>query len=64
VSVSGMLLISNGTLKELSPRTGFAGISLASRVILPSAVGIRIVCHGLPKGLAALVAPLVSTPTL
>jgi hypothetical protein len=64
VSAFGMLLISNGTLKELSPRTGFAGISLALRAILPSAVGIRIVYYGLLKGLAALVAPLVSTPTL
>jgi hypothetical protein len=64
VSVSSMLLISNGTLKELFPRTGFAGISLASRAILPSAVGIRIICYRLPKGLAALMAPFVSTPTL
>jgi hypothetical protein len=64
VSASDILLISNGTLKELSPRTGFTGISLASRAILPSTVGIEIICYRLPKGLAALVASFVSTPTL
>jgi hypothetical protein len=64
VSVSNILLISNGTLKELSPRTGFAGISPTSRAILPSIVNIRIIYYGLLKGLAALVALLVSTFTL
>jgi hypothetical protein len=64
VSASSILPISNGTLEELSPRTGFTGISPASRVILPSTVGIEIICYRLPKGLAALVAPLMSTPTL
>jgi hypothetical protein len=64
VSASDILLISNRTLKELSPRTGFAGISLALRAILPSIVGIRIVYYRLLKGLAALVAPLMSTSTL
>jgi hypothetical protein len=59
-----MLLISNRTLEELSPRTGFIDISLASRVILPSIVGIRIIYYGLLKGLVTLVAPLVSTLTL
>jgi hypothetical protein len=64
VSVSSILLIYNRTLKELSPRTGFIGISLTSRVILPSIVSIRIICYRLSKGLAALMALLVSTPTL
>jgi hypothetical protein len=64
VSVSSILLISNGTLEELSSRTGFVGISLTLRAILPSIVGIRIICYRLPKGLAALMTPLISTPTL
>jgi hypothetical protein len=64
VSVSDILLISNRTLKELSPRTGFIGISLALCVILPSVVGIRIIYYRLPKGLAALVISLMSTLTL
>jgi hypothetical protein len=64
VSASGILLISNRTLEELSPHIGFVGISLASRVILPSIVGIRIIYYRLLKGLAALIAPLMSTSTL
>jgi hypothetical protein len=64
MSVSSILLISNGTLKELSPRTGFAGISLTSRVILPSIVDIRIIYHELLKGLAALMILFMSTSTL
>jgi hypothetical protein len=64
VSVSSILLISNKTLEKLSPHTGFTGISLASRVILPSIVDIRIIYYRLLKGLAALVAPLISTLTL
>jgi hypothetical protein len=59
-----MLLISNRTLKKLSPRTEFVDISLASHVILPSIVGIRIIYYRLLKGLAALMTPLMSTPTL
>jgi hypothetical protein len=64
VSVSSILLISNEILKELSPRTGFAGISLASHVILLSIVDIRIMYYRLLKGLAALMAPFISTSTL
>jgi hypothetical protein len=64
VSASSILLISNRTLEELSPHTGFVGISLASRVILPFIVDIRIICYRLLKGLAALVTPLISTPML
>jgi hypothetical protein len=64
VSVSNILLINNGTFKELSPRTGFTGISLASRVILFSIVDIRIIYYRLSKGLAALIVSLISTPTL
>jgi uncharacterized membrane protein len=64
VSVSSILLINNRIFKELSPYTGFIGILLASRVILPSIVGIRIIYYRLLKGLAALVALFMSTPTL
>jgi hypothetical protein len=64
VSVSSILLISNRTLEELSPRTGFVDISLALHAILPSIVDIRIVYYRLLKGLVALMTLLVSTPTL
>jgi hypothetical protein len=64
MSASSILLISNRTLKKLSPYIGFIGISLALRAILPSIVGIRIIYYRLLKGLAALVTPLMSTPTL
>jgi hypothetical protein len=64
VSASSIFLISNRTLKELSPYTGFTDILLASRAILPSIVGIRIIYYRLLKGLAALMTPLMSTLTL
>jgi hypothetical protein len=64
VSASDILLINNKTLEELSPRTRFIGISLTLRAILPSIIDIRIIYYRLPKGLAALVAPLMSTSTL
>jgi hypothetical protein len=64
MSVSNILLISNKILEELSPRTGFVGISLASRAILPSIVDIRIIYYRLLKGLAVLITPLISTSML
>jgi hypothetical protein len=64
VSASSILSISNRILKELSPHTGFIGISLALHAILSSIVDIRIIYYRLSKGLAALIAPLMSTLTL
>jgi hypothetical protein len=64
MSASSMLLINNRTLEELSPRTGFISISLTLRVILLFIIDIRIIYYRLFKGLAALVAPFMSTPTL
>jgi hypothetical protein len=64
VSVSNILLINNKILKELSPYIGFINISLALHAILSSIVDIRIIYYRLSKGLAALMAPLISTSTL
>jgi hypothetical protein len=64
MSVSSILLISNRTLEELSPRTGFTDISLTSHAILSSIIDIRIIYYRLSKGLTALIAPFVSTSTL
>jgi hypothetical protein len=64
MSASSILLISNRTLKELSPYIGFAGISLALYTILSSIIDIRIIYYRLSKGLAALMTLFISTFTL
>jgi hypothetical protein len=64
VSISSILLISNRTLKELSPYIEFVGISLTLRAILSSIVDIRIIYYRLSKRLVALMISLISTFTL